>query len=650
MEIHTEDLEAFFSSEADEVFLQNVLKNTKRYQALFAEVVDNMMPARNAPLSIEEELENYDDIINQQRLANYQSLETNQAGRDPAAQIPSLLKRKYELILVPGPNAKKHVLPLRGLKATIIGSLITVKAVVVRVSEVKPSVVVASYICDVCGHELLQTVPGKTYMPIVDCPAPVCKTNRTRGKLYPNNATSKFIPYQEIRIQETSDQVPIGNIPRSFTVVARGECTRQCSPGDTVILTGVFLPKPLETSRTFRPKLVHDTYIEAFRLQREKQRYTDAQMTPEIIHEIESVRGTTEMYQKLSSSLAPEIYGMEDVKKALLLLLVGGSTMQMNDGMKIRGDINIALIGDPGVAKSQLLKHISRLTPRGVYTTGKGSSGVGLTAAVIRDPITQELTLEGGALVLADMGVCCIDEFDKMDEADRTAIHEVMEQQTVSIAKAGITTTLNARTSILAAANPLYGRYNKKMSPHENINLPPALLSRFDLIFLLLDKADILADQFMSRHIAYVHQNNRFPAEIQAFDASFIRAYVAQAKRFNPTIAPALHAYIIQKYVDKRKEQNELSRKGHAYTTPRTLLAIIRLAQGMARLRLSEEVDQNDIDEAIRLMNVSRSSVESDMDEEEPTSKYTSLTYPAKLRHRRTLQSRQDLRNLRSHC
>lgn len=314
-----------------------------------------------------------------------------------------------------------------------------------------------------------------------------------------------------------------------------------------------------------------------------------------------------DFYDRLATSLAPEIYGHMDVKKALLLLLVGGVDKRP-DGMKIRGNINICLMGDPGVAKSQLLGYISRLALRSQYTTGRGSSGVGLTAAVMKDPLTGEMTLEGGALVLADQGICCIDEFDKMAEVDRISIHEVMEQQTISIAKAGIMTTLNARVSILAAANPAFGRYNPRRTIEQNIQLPAALLSRFDLLWLIQDKPDRDNDLRLAKHITFVHSHGKQPpTKVKSLEMSLMRRYIQLCKRKIPVIPTELTDYIVGAYVELRREAR--NNKDMTFTSARNLLGILRLSTALARLRLSDRVDKDDVAEALRLLEMSKDSL-----------------------------------------
>ena len=586
IEIHTEDLEEYFSGESEEPLVVNILHNTSRYIKLFADCIDQLLPIRNA--GIPKEL-SAAGILMEHRQRNLENIDINQA--EPENLIPPELLRNYEVYIVPGANAKPKREELRGIRAAHMGGLICVDGIVTRTSDIKPCVKVACYACNVCGYELYQTVPGRTFLPLFDCPSKDCTRNRTGGKLHSQVRNSKFTSYQEIKIQEPSEQVPVGHVPRLMTVIAKGEITRSCTPGDRVTIDGVLSPTPFNQMRNGPALLIQDMYIDAYRILRHKRSYVDTQLSEEMVNQIDKEKENSDTYSRLAKSIAPEIFGMEDVKKALLLLMIGGATKEMEDGMKIRGNINIMLMGDPGVAKSQLLKYIAHIAPRGVYTTGKGSSGVGLTAAVVKDPITMELSLEGGALVLADLGICCIDEFDKMLDSDRTNIHEVMEQQTVSIAKAGVTTSLNARASILAAANPLYGRYNRKITPHQNINLPAALLSRFDLIFLLLDKPDSMTDDLLAKHVSYVHKHSKPPQlDFQPLEPKFMRAFIGEASKIVPVIPQyiyiiyiyrSLHNYIVQKYVAKRKEQHKQEKAGYLYITPRTLLGIIRIAQAL---------------------------------------------------------------------
>jgi DNA replication licensing factor MCM7 len=556
----------------------------------------------------------------------------------PESLFPAALTRRYTLNFKPripsGSSSQRSMkaLAVRNVRGEHLGHLITVRGIATRVSDVKPAVQVNAYSCDRCGSEVFQPVTTKQFTPLVECPSEDCKNNKTKGQLFLSTRASKFLPFQEVKIQEMSDQVPVGHIPRQLTIHCHGPLVRQINPGDVVDVAGIFLPTPYTGFKAIRAGLLTDTYLEAQHVMQHKKAYDDIVLAQPTLRRMNELERTGQLYEYLSRSIAPEIFGHVDVKKALLLQLIGGVTKEVGDGMRIRGDINVCLMGDPGVAKSQLLKYITKVAPRGVYTTGRGSSGVGLTAAVMRDPVTDEMVLEGGALVLADNGMCCIDEFDKMDDSDRTAIHEVMEQQTISISKAGITTTLNARTSILAAANPLYGRYNPRISPVENINLPAALLSRFDVLFLILDTPARDSDEELARHVTYVHMNNAHPEPAGGivFSPAEVRQWVARARSFRPTVPKEVSDYMVGAYVRMRQQQkrDEGSKKAFTHTSPRTLLGVLRLAQALARLRFAEEVISEDVDEALRLTEVSKASLYADenrRDDHTPSSKIYQL-------------------------
>ncbi|XP_071656343.1 DNA replication licensing factor MCM7 isoform X2 [Patagioenas fasciata] len=560
---------------------QAACDNARRYARVFADAAHELLPLhRSREVPPRDAL----DVYIEHRLLLEQRGRQGGDPRAPQNQYPPELLRRFELYFRPPSACKPRV--IREVRAASVGRLVTVRGIVTRVTDVQPMLLVATYTCDQCGAETYQPIQAPTFTPLLSCPSAECRTNRAGGRLHLQSRGCRFTRRQDLRLQEHSDQVPPGHLPRSILVAAHGENTRLAQPGDHVSVTGVFLPLLRPGFQQGAQGLLSETYLEAHCVVKMNKSEEDDGEGGELSEE--ELRQITEedFYEKLAGSIAPELYGLEDVKKALLLLLVGGVERSPR-GMRIRGNINVCLLGDPGVAKSQLLCYIDRLAPRSQYTTGRGSSGAGLTAAVLRDPATGELALEGGALVLADRGVCCIDEFDKLPEGERVAIHEAMEQQSVSVAKAGVLATLGARCAVLAAANPARGRYDPRRSLEHNAQLPPALLSRFDLLWVLPDRPDRDNDLRLAQHITYVHQHNR-----------------------QPLVPPALAEYLTAAYVELRREGAPGG--GGTFTSARTLLSLLRLATALARLRLGDEVEKEDVNEAMRLMEMSRDSLRGD--------------------------------------
>ena len=625
--------------------IARIQHNTLRYRSLFHHAADRILRTLQPTIDPERSAHDIWLMHREKRLSDARARERQlaaagagaagsqqaRAGEDEELDydsdeererrvFPVELLRRYEIHILPLSAALP--LPMRAIKGDCVGSLVSVCGIVTRVTDVSPLVKVVTYICTTCGWETYQQVDDRQFTPLKQCPSTSCASLNYKGHLTQQTRGSKFVRYQSVKLQERPAEVPVGHIPRSINMRLYGELCRTVKPGDEVTVSGIFLPTPYVGYRAIRAGLTADVYIEVTHLIPAKQQYNDLDLSEEMVAEIERRAAERDIYGQLAASIAPEIYGHEDVKKALLLLLISGVTRTMEDGVKIRGDINVLLMGDPGVAKSQLLKHIAHIAPRGVYTTGKGSSGVGLTAAVIRDAVSGDMSLEGGSLVLADKGVCCIDEFDKMEEGDRTAIHEVMEQQTVSIAKAGITTTLNARTAVLAAANPVYGRWDKRKSHEANLGLPTSLLSRFDLSFIILDRAVEANDLKLAQHVTHVHMHSEHPKAEgrEALSPALLRAYIAHARSFEPYVPKFLVHEIVQHYITLRREDDDGPSGGNSATantrqrfvTPRSLLSILRLSQAHARCHLRAEVNKDDIAEAVRLVNQSKESSEAD--------------------------------------
>ncbi|KIJ38417.1 hypothetical protein M422DRAFT_258780 [Sphaerobolus stellatus SS14] len=433
---------------------------------------------------------------------------------------------------------------------------------------------------------------------------------------------STFTDHQTLKLQEAPDMVPVGELPRHMLLSADRYLTGQVVPGSRIIATGVYstfqAAKSAKRNNAGAPAL-RQPYLRVVHLEIVSGPSSNAsgaspfgaRYTPQEEEEFREMARSEDFYERFAKSVAPSIFGTLDIKKAITCLLFGGSKKILPDGMRLRGDINVLLLGDPGTAKSQLLKFVEKVAPIAVYTSGKGLSAAGLTASVQRDPVSREFYLEGGAMVLADTGVVCIDEFDKMRDEDRVAIHEAMEQQTISIAKAGITTVLNSRTSVLAAANPIFGRYDADRSPGENIDFQTTILSRFDMIFIVRDEHNEQRDRTIAKHVMNIHMNRPNTEDVVGeIDIDKMKKYIAYCKsRCAPRLSDEASQMLSSHFVALRKEvqkvEQENDERSSIPITVRQLEAIIRISDSLAKMALSTSVRAHHVEEAIRLFKYS---------------------------------------------
>jgi len=568
----------------------------------YVEQIDEMMPKSAKYIIVD-----YNDLVvepeieiifttDPDRILNAFSRAIKEALQTRFPDYAEKIKDEVRVRLVNYPLQRS----LRQINAETIGNITSVSGMVVRASEVKPLAKELVFVCpDEHQTKVIQLKGMDVKIPVV-CDNPSCK--HRDFELKPE--ASKFIDFQILRLQELPEDLPPGQLPHYIDVTIRQDLVDNARPGDRIILTGIVRVEQESIAGITRGHSgLYRLRIEGNNIEflggrgsKTSRKIQREEVSPEDEKMIKTLSESPNVYQRLIDSFAPHIQGQSLIKEAILLLIVGSTQRLLGDGSKIRGDINVFLVGDPGTAKSEMLKFCARIAPRGLYTSGRGSTAAGLTAAVVRDK-TGIMMLEAGAVVLGDQGLVCIDEFDKMKPEDRSALHEVMEQQSASIAKGGIVATLNARTSILAAANPMYGKYDPFKNITENVNLPIPLLTRFDLIFVVRDIPGREKDEKIARHIIELHTPQGTDKR-SVIDVDTLTKYLSYAKRSSPDLTKEAEEKILEYYLQMRNVESEEM----ITVTPRQLEGIIRLSTARARLLMKDKVEEEDAERAIFLI------------------------------------------------
>ena len=501
---------------------------------------------------------------------------------------------------------------LRELRHFHINTLIKVRGVITKRTNVFSQLKRVMYYCSKCGEKIGPFL----FNGVNEINIGSCQSCHSTGPFLINNEETVYRNYQKLTIQESPGTIAPGRIPRQKEVLLTNDLVDTVRPGDEVELTGIFISK-FDFSMNVRYAFpVFQTFIEAVHLKRLNEIEIGV-LTDEDKIQIRQLSKDPNIATKIFNSIAPSIYGHEFIKRSLALAMFGGVSKDVNNKHRIRGDINILVLGDPGTAKSQLLSYVNKVFHRSVYTTGKGASAVGLTAGVHKDPVTKEWTLEGGALVLADKGVCLIDEFDKMNDQDRTSIHEAMEQQSISISKAGIVTTLQARCSVIAAANPIKGRYDNQLSFQDNVDLTDPILSRFDILSVVKDEIDFKVDEALATFVinSHISSHSEFKKDvnlknsklsdpisekIETIPQDLLRKYIMYSRKYVfPKLNDVNKNKVTKFYSELRKESDI---QGGIPIAVRHLESIIRISEAHAKIHLRDFVRNDDIDVAIKMM------------------------------------------------